>query len=171
MSEFQPQNPELEIPANWPDIDIIRELKNKRWINQCSPQWWSTDYAIDPREYLNIGEFKKRLIHLGNCNIQQWSKFLDHDIVQKDVYLYPYPDVPITILNIPVNDLNLPFLLTARPYHPKEIYFGGVGSFISDHPVETLEEFAAAGGKLELLNHFYPHIRGLFAGKRGNHYF
>lgn len=151
------------------DTEIIRELKERRYIKDGWPLWWSTDYAPDPREFLAFEEFKRRLVHLGRCNTRHdWR---GNEII-KDVYLYPEPQVPITVLNLPIEGMDLPFLVTARPYHKKELDCQPFPVFLYEgHPLETLSEYTRSGGVIELPDHFYPHIRGLFAGKRGNHFF
>ena len=95
---------------------------------------------------------------------------------EREVYLYPEPVVPITILNLEVGTQILPFLVTARPYHERELSLSSWSSprpyYYYEYPtLETLPKFIEAGEAMKVPEHFYPHIRGLFAGKRGNHFF
>jgi len=160
-------------------IKTIRELKEKNFIENGSPLWWSTDYKPDPREYLPFDKFRQRLIHLGKCKTSVVHSFLHEEkSVERDVYLYPKPKVPITILNLDVSGEQLSFLVTARPYHQKELYNFHSPSAIFPHSlwehaqeIKKLPEFIRSGGIIDLPEHFYPHIRGLFAGRRGNHFF
>ena len=85
--------------------------------------------------------------------------------------MYPEPKVPISILDLEVEGYNLPFLVTARPYHANELSSQPFPKFLAEHPLETLPSYVQKGGIIDLPNHFYPHIRGLFAGTRGNNYF
>ncbi|MCL4382651.1 MAG: hypothetical protein M1575_01090 [Patescibacteria group bacterium] len=64
-------------------------------------------------------------------------------------------------------------MVTARPYSPKETfsrhtYIGQIDALPS---IPKLQSFIAQGGKIDLLDHFFPHIRGLLSSQRGNHYF
>jgi len=163
--EFGFLNPER------PNLEIIKDLKEKRFIKDGSPFWWSIDYAPDPREYLPFEEFRRRLVCLGECNTRRGLHGWREDVIKRDVYLYPEPQVPVTILKLPIEGQKLPFLVTARPYHKKELYFHPFPKFLYEHPLETLPEYARSGGVIELTDHFYPHIRGLSAGRRGNHFF
>ena len=152
-----------------PDVKIIKELRNEGYIREGSPLWWSTDYSPDPREYVPFAEFKNRLLSFGlHPILSAWPLTNPRDTMMKDIYLYPFPTVPITILNLPIDGHNLPFLVTVRPYHPKE--FKNLYSSETP-PIVELSGFFHQGGVLKVLRHFYPHIRGLFAGKRGNHFF
>jgi hypothetical protein len=159
-----------DIGQNWPDIEVIRNLRERNYIKEGSPYWWSTDYAPDPRESLPFEEFKDRLVHLGKCKIT--NRFLGSpNVYEKDVYLYPEPNVPMTTINLDIEGQELPFFVTARPYNPKELEHGLSPRFLAEHPLETLPEFCRSGGTIDLPNHFYPHIRGLFAGQRGSQFF
>lgn len=147
----------------------IRDLKKQSLIKDGSPLWWNTDYAPDPREYLTSEEFLRRLIYLGTCKTNSGNPY--RGAVQREVYLYPEPTVPMTVINLWVLGQVLPFLVTARPYHRKELSFEPYPLFLRSHPLETIHEYARSGGVIDLPNHFYPHIRGLFAGRRGSAFF
>lgn len=174
------KSPEGETPYQEKSYTkIIRELKEKNFINDGSPLWWSTDYKPDPREYLSFDEFRQRLIHLGNHKTHVIHDYLAPErLVERDVYLYPKPKVPITILNLDVSGEQLSFLVTARPYHRKELEISDSYSTVSSdcrlfgYPeLKKIPKFVRSGGVIDLPEHFYPHIRGLFAGRRGNHFF
>jgi len=154
-----------------PSLRTIRNLKDLGWIKPGSPNWWSTDYAPDPRKYLTFDDFQSKLVYLGQQDTVNREFAVDRVIKPRQVYLYPNPQVPMTVLEIKMGNHNLPFLITARPYHPKEIFDNPITPFIQDHPLSALPRYLSSGGKLEISSHFYPHIRGLFAGKRGNHLF
>lgn len=166
--EFESSNPVLT-----PDLQDIKELQQKRFIKDGSPLWWSTDYAPDSREYIPFDEFKKRLVNLGKCpTARRNPSFLStENPVTRKVCLYPEPKVPISILNLEVEGYNLPFLITVRPYHTNELSSHPFPKFLTEHPLETLPDYVQNSGIIDLPNHFYPHIRGLFAGTRGNNYF
>jgi len=163
---------------SWPDLEVIQDLKNKGHIRNGSPFWWSTDYEPDPREYLPFEGFKNRLIYFGKCRTRIGHpsdlQFMRKER-EREVYLYPEPVVPITILSLEVGTQILPFLVTARPYHEEEITISPwpfPRPHCYEHPsIETLPEYVEAGKVMKLKEHFYPHIRGLFAGRRGNHFF
>lgn len=156
----------------WPNLEVIRDLKNKRHIRDSSPFWWSTDYEPDPREYLPFEEFKRRLVYFGECKTKtdEPSDFWVPG-QKKEVYLYPEPVVPISILPLEMGTQVLPFLVTARPYHERELFLSPWPSYHGHPSLETLPKYIESGEAIRLPEHFYPHIRGLFAGKRGNHFF
>lgn len=158
-------------PETRPQLETIGDLKSRRFIKGGSPLWWSTDYLPDPREHLTFEEFKERLVCLGQCPTKIWGSRGEDRIINREVYLYPEPNVPMAVLNLPVSGQDLPFLVTARPYHPKEADFEPWPVFLVTHPLEKLPEFIQNGGVIDLPEHFYPHIRGLFAGRRGNNFF
>lgn len=156
-----------------PGLDLVKEFREKGYIRKGSPLWWSTDYQPDPREYLPFDTFRKRLVHFGDCDtlLPRIGAYHSGEKWKRDVYLYPEPTVPMTVMELTVNGQQLPLMITARPYHPKEIWFQPVATFIEDHPLKTLPEYVSNKGAIDLPSHFYPHIRGLFAGRRGNHLF
>ena len=81
--------------------EMIRELKAKRFISDNSPVWWTEGYIPDPREVLPFNEFMKRLVHIGECDIIPVNiDVFNRRIIKRDVYLYPEPVVPITLLNL-----------------------------------------------------------------------
>ena len=163
------QNP--EIPSA-PPLDVIRELKSQGFIPEQSPFWWSTDYSPDPREYVPFDEFKNRLVYLGRVKTKSVGIWSTDQAMQKDIYLYPNRPVPISILNLNVEGINLPFLVTARPYNRTEILSSPFPRFLYEHPrVEDLRELIENCGTVALYAHFYPHVRGLYAGRRGNNFF
>lgn len=158
-----------------PPLNTIRELKAKGVIGEKSPFWWNTDYEPDPREYMNFPEFKRRLVHFGIRNIV-YTRFLgmDKDVQKRDVYLYPRPQIPMTIFNLEILEQNLPFMVTARPYHEKELSSEPLSSFLlKNKDLEKLKaELKVDKNKIiDLHQHFYPHIRGLFAGAKGTNLF
>lgn len=156
-----------------PSVTVIRELKSQGFIKDGSPFWWSTDFKPDPREFVPFDQFQERLIHLGENEVLQGRFSFDKSTSRRDVYLYPNPQVPISIVNLPIDGQSLPFMVTVRPYHEKELtYTIPYPKSLEDH--KTIEELAKGikkGEKIDLPEHFYPHIRGLFAGRRGNHFF
>lgn len=173
-SQINMRSPEFELidPVTKPNLETIRELQQKRFVKDGSPLWWSTDYAPDAREYVPFDEFRERLVYLGECSTTRRSPFfLSNDLMPREVYLYPEPKVPISLLNLEVEGYNLPFLVTARPYHKNELSSSPFSKFLAEHPLESLPSYVQNGGVVDLPNHFYPHIRGLFAGTRGSHYF
>ncbi len=170
------RSPEFELinPVTKPNLETIRELQQKRFIKDGSPLWWSTDYAPDAREYVPFDEFRERLVYLGECSTTRRNLYFgsnDENLMPREVYLYPGPKVPISLLNLEVESHNLPFLVTARPYHRNELLSTPFSRFLFEHPLESLPDYVQDGGIIDLPNHFYPHIRGLFAGTRGNHFF
>ncbi len=154
-----------------PSLDIIHNLKSKGLIRDGSPFWWSTDYSPDPRELLQFNQFMARLVHVGTAKVQYSRSFLGREPHEKDVYLYPEPQVPISILSLSYQGANLPFLATARPYHEKEIFNEPISLFLKEHPISNLSDFVLSDGVIDIPDHFFPHIRGLFAGQRNNHFF
>ncbi len=89
------------------------------------------------------------------------------------MYLYPNERVPITIITLNVDEHRIPLLVTARPYHPNEIgnaRYAAYPSLLLSHTVATLPEYVKHN-PIDLPEHFYPHIRGLFAGRRRNNFF
>lgn len=154
-----------------PDLATINRMQRHGYIKDGSPLWWSTDYTPDPREYLTFEKFQARLVHLGDLKTQQRTWITERRLVHRNVYLYPEPQVPMTVLELEVNKRPLPFLITARPYHPKELQSNPFPFFILNHPLDSLTKFISSGGLIDIPDHFYPHIRGLFAGRRGNHLF
>ena len=156
-----------------PNANLIKELKGRHLIKEGSPLWWSTDYSPDPREYMSFDEFLRRLVHIGEAQTRNPRGYIrGHEDVKRDVYLYPDPQVPMTVMELYVNGQQLPLLITARPYHKKEINSSPLPFFLYEHPsIDEIPEIVASGGVINLPDHFYPHIRGLFAGKRGNNYF
>lgn len=170
------RSPEFELidPIAKPNFETIRKLQQKRFIKDGSPLWWSTDHAPDPREYMPFEELRGRLVRLGKCQTTNTEFFLSSDkyTAERDVYLYPEPRVPMTILELDVGGQSLPLLVTVRPYHEKELYSLPFPRFLYEHRlIDELPEFVQSGGVIDLQKHFYPHIRGLFAGKRGNNFF
>lgn len=156
------------------NLETIRNLRERLFIKQGSPLWWSTDYTPDPREYIPFGEFQERLVHLGNCKTTRNRLFLrdsDEYQTERDVYLYPHPTVPMTIIDLDFEGQSLPFLVTARPYHQKELQSKPFPTFVFRQPLDTLPDYVSSGGVIKLPNHFYPHVRGLFAGRRGDNFF
>ena len=164
--EFEHRDNVLE-----PDLQLIKDLQQKMFIKDGSPLWWSTDFEIDPREFIPFDEFRRRLVKLGKCPTKKRIFRVDEEIVTRDLHLYPGPNVPISILNLEVDGNSLPLLITARPYNKKEILSQPFSRFLREHPLGVLPEYVQNGGIVDLPNHFYPHIRGLFAGKRGEHFF
>ncbi|MCL5113548.1 MAG: hypothetical protein M1372_00055 [Patescibacteria group bacterium] len=165
--ESQPLN--LDIP----NTDLIEDLKRKHLIKDGSPFWWGTDNLPDPREYMPFGEFLGKLAHIGIAKTTTYRRSMwgDPDL-EHDIYLYPQPRVPMTVMELEVNGRSLPLLITARPYHEKELRSEPFSRFLREHPtIDDLRGYVASGGTVELPGHFYPHVRGLFAGRRGNNYF
>jgi len=156
-----------------PPLALIKELKAKRIIAEKSPLWWGIDYSPDPREYMDFSDFKKTLVHLGSCPTTTTEFFsTGYKTIERDVYLYPKPAVPMSILNLQVLGQTLPFLVTARPYHEKEKFDQPGSLFLIENPdIKKLPEYVRAGKTIDLWNHFYPHLRGLFAGAKGNNLF
>lgn len=169
----------VEFGSNGVDyLTILKKYKEKGFLEQKSPYWWSTDYGPDPREYLPFEQFQKRLVCLGKIPTRkrQDPAFIfmprgDRDI--NKTYVYQGDHVPITVLDLEIDGDPLRFLVTARPYSPKEQSSRYTCVWqIADFPsIPKLQSFLAQGGTINLLNHFYPHIRGLLASQRGNHYF
>lgn len=158
-----------------PSQDLIRQLREQRRIQDCAPLWWDTDYAPNPREYVPFESFKKRLVGMGVCTISRSSHFrseprLGDETYQADVRLYTSPTVPMTILPLEIDGLTLPFFITARPYHQREQSSYNTAHFVY-RPISELRQHLRDGNPLLLPRHFFPHIRGLFAGARGNHLF
>ena len=165
--EFEP----LDLKGT--STNVIKELRERSFIKEGSPLWWSTDYAPDTREYMPFEEFRGRLVHLGKYQVTNTRFFrTDKYTVEKDIYLYPEPRVPMTIIELDISGQSLPLLVTARPYHEKELYSFPFPHFLYEHKsIDELSEFVQSGGVIDLPRHFYPHIRGLFAGRRGNNFF
>jgi len=174
--EVEPKNP----CANLEDLNVFKpplktiiELKTKGFIGEISPLWWSTNFESDPREFMEFSEFKKRLVHLGVHKVESinWS-LSGQSGKERDVYLYPKPKVPMTILNLEVSERTLPFLVTARPYHKKEIPSSPHSTALLNNPsIKDLKRHLNSGQEIRLHDHFHPHIRGLFAGAKGNNIF
>lgn len=152
-----------------PSLETIKDLKSSGWIKNSWPYWWSTDYEPDPRVYLNYKDFEYKLVYIG--------KFIPKfEQCQRDLLLYPEPDVPVSVVSLDVKGHELPFLITARPYHEKEIEYSSHYMDLRYQPVEKplferLQGYLKEGNSLRLPRHFQPHIRGLFAGVRGTHLF
>ena len=156
-----------------PNTNLIKELRSRHLIKDGSPLWWSTDYAPDPREYMPFDEFLGRLVHIGESQTTTpRGEMQGIPNEPRDVYLYPEPKVPMSVMELDVDGLKLPLLITARPYHKKELDSRPFPFFLHEHPsADELPDFVSSGGVINLPIHFYPHIRGLFAGKRGDNYF
>jgi hypothetical protein len=123
---------------------------------------------------MNFREFKKRLFHLGICKVESRIGLGNFgNQIKKDVYLYPKPEVPIALLNLNIAGEILPFMITARPYHNKESNSIPHSQFLDKNQDLTQLKDDVQKNKtiINLHNHFYPHIRGLFAGVRKNNIF
>ena len=154
----------------WPDLAVINDLKERFFVGQGSPVWWSVDNVPDPREPMSFREFTQRLVYAGKRYVtgKRLRNLGEH--YEKDAYLYPFPVVPMSILNLKVDGTDLPFVVTARPYNKSEATCPPYQRILDKYP-SVPEYLASAGEKEKLLDHFYPHIRGLFAGSRGEHFF
>jgi hypothetical protein len=160
MNSPEYENTSSEIQTT--PLDVIAELKNKGYIPDQSPFWWGTDYDYDPREYLDHEEFFERLVKIESPKGHLY-------------YLYPLPEVPITSINFDVEGLPMSFLVTARPFHPKELdyqsYFYSTAQLLKDY--ETIDNIKVnikeGVGRPEF--HFMPHIRGLLSGVRNDNFF
>ena len=157
-----------------PDLPTIRELKDSRFIPDTFPFWWSTDYAPDPRKYMGFDDLISRCVQVGvrektraTSSMYPWEKVA----TQEPLLLYPYPEVPMSVLKLKVDKKMLPFFVTARPFHKKERYSLPSSLLLFEHSMEELHGILASGKQRDLYAHFMPHIRGLFAGRRGNHLF
>lgn len=170
-TEIEPKFNELNLEhlnVFRPSLVTIRELKGKGLIRTKSPFWWGTDYKPDPREYMDFSEFKRRLVHLGIGKFRSFDSAIDHSFT-RDVYLYPKPKVPMTILNLDVQGQTLPFMVTARPYHEKELPANPSPGFLEDFKKKIIAKETIWLNYFP--DHFFPHIRGLFAGARGSNLF
>lgn len=142
-------------------LEKIKELQQEGVICRGSPHWWSTDYAPDPREFISIDEFRNRLIP-----VEENGRVRFH--------LYPHRFVPMTVIDLPIDGESIPFMVTARPYHPSsknlvvntDLLEEGMSTPISDVP-QKLKDIRS----LFLTYHCVPHVHGLFAGARGTHLF
>lgn len=153
----------------------MTELRSRNLIAPGSPNWWSTDYAPDPREYLPFEEFYDRLVDVGD-----------------GVKLYPSPQVPMAVLSLDVGNDKFHFMVTARPYHeresesqeerdprhsPDKFYMDKVRPFDEVRgQARTListddRGFLARPPAPEIPNQCLPHIRGMFIEARGAHLF
>lgn len=173
-ADLIPQKQDLEyLNVFKPNLTTIRELKSNGTVGKESPLWWDTDYEPDPREYLDFKEFKRRLVHLGKCKTRNHFQ-LSTSFTERDIYLYPRPKIPISILNLEISGHMLPFMVTARPYHEKELFSEPISLFLLQNKDlnKLKEELAIDKNKIvDLHQHFQPHVRGLFAGAKGNHFF
>lgn len=148
----------------------VAGLRERNLIKRGSPNWWSTDYAPDPREYVSFEEFNSRLVDVGDgCR------------------LYPHPRVPMTLLKLEIDGENLSFMVTARPYHERETtnhsmpndLFWEKGDNFSISTVRPLSEIYGKMRSLlnprfgfpELPSQCLPHIRGMFIEARGANLF
>jgi len=122
---------------------------------------------------MEFSEFKKRLVHLGVHKVESIDWPLSGQSgKERDVYLYPKPKVPMTILSLEVLGQALPFFVTARPYHKKEIPSNPHSTALLNNPsIKDLKRHLDSGQEIRLHDHFHPHIRGLFAGAKGNNFF
>ncbi len=157
-------------------LSLIRRLKKDDFIEKISPFWWSIDYSPDPREYVPFPEFKKRLVHIGESQVNDYYHGEYANIETRDVYLYPRATVPMTVLDLDIEGKNLQFFVSVRPYHKDHIgqhhgFHTQSGQFIDKHSLKSLPKFVQSGGAISLYHNFYPHIRGLYGGKRGDHLF
>src|SRR4030042_2539177 len=103
-----------ELGFSYPDrsnIALIQELRGQYLIKDGSPFWWSTDYAPDPRELLPFKEFRQRLVGLGTCPTERLFR-QGNDVIQREVYLYPEPSVPMPLLGVDIEGQQLQFLVT-----------------------------------------------------------
>src|SRR5438876_11868113 len=105
-----------------PSTGTVKYLRNNRLIYPGSPHWWSTDYAPDPREYVPFPEFKTRLVTFGLQETKPDEIDSYRRRVIREVHLYPYEQVPMSVVELQT-DPPLSFLITARPFHPKERQF------------------------------------------------
>lgn len=149
-----------------PSIDTIRSLKQKGFIRNGSPLWWSVDYGFPPKEVVPFDEFEKRLTRLG---VMTTTGIME--------YAYMEARTPITVLNIEIDGENLPFFVTARPFtvdegaHHSLPWNLSEGVENDEDLKKTVLQFANGGGILDVNHNYFPHIRGLYAGKRGDHHF
>jgi hypothetical protein len=157
------------------DTQTIKNLKEKGYIYDSSPLWWSTENNPDPRELLSFNEFKNRLLPTGQLSSEM---FLDdygpanQKVKKRNLCLYPFPKVTMSILELNIEGQSLPFLITARPYHRNELGYSPLERNLEKYPtVYRLRQAVKSGENIRLLDHFHPHIRGLFAGKINEHYF
>jgi len=166
---------------NIESIGAIRDLKNKNFIPNQSPFWWGIDYTPDPRKYLPYEEFQQSLIEIKQDKIissygglnPETGEYIKPYILEtpaRHFFLYPNSQVPISIINLDIFDQNLFFMVTARPFHPKEIHSNPVEPLLSKYQTASnlKQQFQI---EKEPLEHFYPHIRGLISSVRGNNFF
>jgi hypothetical protein len=143
-------------------LDVIAELKNEGYIPDQSPFWWGTDYKYDPRVYLDHEDFTERIVKIEppeGC----------------PYYLYPHPEVPMTSITLDVQGKSMSFLVTARPFHPKELNYQP-RSCLTDPVLQNYKTTDNLKANITEVAetprfHFMPHIRGLLSGVRNNNYF
>lgn len=164
--EFEPS---IDI-QNWPNIEIIKTLKEKKCIINTSPLWWSTENTPDPREFMSFETFLNRIVDVGKT--YSVVTFREKEMEIPQTYLYPKPQVPMTILELEIDSQKMPFLITARPFNLVEDYQDPFEEFLHKYGnVNKLMNALKKGAKVSLLDHFRPHIRGLYAGKRNENIF
>lgn len=167
MSSFESlKQPILSEYVLGTNLNSLKRLKEENIIYRKSPNWWSTDYASDPRKLVSFEEFQEKLISLSSSKTDMISP-----------RLYPDPQVPISILNLEIDNQEFKFIVTCRPYHEKEKHsdFSSQRLFSNDldsgNSIEDIKKKWRNNKKVKLQDHFYPHIRGLFVSKRDNHFF
>jgi len=161
-SEVLHSSPEIK-PIN---LDFLRSVKDQNFIYDQSPFWWKIDYSHDPREYISYEKFQSQLVEIKTNDNESF-------------FLYPNPKVPITTIELDVFDQKLNFMVTARPFHPKERnsqpsdYF--LNTFKTPNKLKEafLKDDESTRPYLRKVphEHFFPHIRGLITSKRENTFF
>lgn len=146
----------------------LEKLAELGWIRKQAFTWWDLDYSHDPREFLKFEEFEKRLEYLGNYPLVKESRY------SRDLYVYTDNEVPITTLEIYVENQPVNLFITARPYTLKE---RGEHEISQEKLITLLKEkiqrngFWRWGALTEgLKDMFLPHIRGFVKEKRGNRF-
>ncbi len=101
--------------------------------------------------YIRLNLISKNLrigfFHLGKVKTRGADFWSTNQVIEKDVYLFPNGQVPISVLNLYVKGISLPFLVTARPYTRKGIFSTPFPRFLYEHlTVEDLQEHLENGG-------------------------
>ncbi|MDD4937634.1 MAG: hypothetical protein PHX34_01230 [Candidatus Shapirobacteria bacterium] len=149
---------DLSLNQSTLSAEKICEMRRTGIIRNGSPYWWETDYKPDPREYIYFDEFIKRLTLVPET---------------KNTYIYTREQVPMTTLNLDIENTTYPFMVTVRPYHPNSVNlveYDGMERGIEYGSMPFVQKDGNINNVL-LEDHFVPHIHGLFAGVKKTHLF
>lgn len=169
--ERKPSSPNIK-PI---DLNLLKSLKENKYILDRSPFWWGLDYLPDEHEYMSYYEFENRLVEIKPKKFSEPSVGNSFGYGEEPFFVYPEGKVPITTLNLDVMGQKLSFMVTARPFNPKEIgsYDYLLNIFQTTERLKKLLEIDVKNEKdlNRPKDEFLPHIRGLIVSQRKGNIF